>query len=109
MSGDEQAPAPFTEDDVAVDFVDAIDREIVGQIGYGSGLRHYKYPEDDNDQYGEWPFVVVRDGREFEVDIDVRVTELTPERKARREAQHRELLARIEQVERYQRSKVGES
>jgi hypothetical protein len=76
---------PVTEDTVAGDFFDAIDTYVVGEIGLRSGLRGYTWPDDDsNDENYSWPFVVVRDGREFEVDIDVRVTELTPQLKAAR-------------------------
>lgn len=89
----------FTEDDVANDFVDAIDTMIGENLGHRGRLDDYDWwagPEDgDND--GAWPFTVVRDDREFEVDIDVRVVELTPERKARREADMRELKARMSQ------------
>lgn len=89
----------FTEDDVANDFVDAIDTMIGENLGHRGRLDDYDWwagPEDGDDDDGAWPFTVVRDDREFEVDIDVRVVELTPERKARREADMRELKARIE-------------
>jgi len=87
----------FTEHDVESDFVNAIDTEVVGRIGYGSsGLYGYTWAGDDEDDEGDWPFTVVRDGREFEVDIDVRVTELTPERKAKREADAKALLERLQ-------------
>lgn len=84
----------FTEDDVANDFVDRIDTEIVGQISYGLG--DYDWPETEGvDDQVEWPFTVIRDGREFEVDIDVRVTELTPERKAKRAEREAQLLTEL--------------
>lgn len=72
------------EDQVTDDFTDSIDTEVVQRIGYGL-LRPYAWADDDE---CEWPFVVVRDGREFEVDIDVRVVELTDEVKARRRESH---------------------
>lgn len=91
----EAAKPAFTEDDVTNDFTDAIEQEVVGCIGYASaGLDPYDRWEDDDDD-GAWPFTVVRDGREFEVDIDVRVTELTPERKAAREAEALRVLETI--------------
>jgi hypothetical protein len=83
----------FTEDDVANDFVDSIATDVVSNVGR-SLLRPYGWASDDEDS--EWPFVVVRDGREFEVDIDVRVTELTPERKAAREEEAKRVLAMLE-------------
>ena len=91
----EQETPPFDEEDVRRDFEDAIDAEVMGNLGFSdSRLSRYDWPEteDDNDS---WPFVVVRDGREFEVDIDIRVTELTPERKAARQADHERILAAI--------------
>jgi hypothetical protein len=74
------------EDAVTNDFADAIDREVVQYIGIRPVSLPYELAMPD-DWDGTWPFVVVRDGREFEVDIEVRVTELTPERKAAREAE----------------------
>lgn len=88
----------FTEDTVAGDFFDAIDAHVVGEIGHGSGLRVYAWGGDEYDTDGAWPFVVVREGREFEIDIDVRVTELTPESKAAREAEAQRVLALLAQV-----------
>lgn len=92
----DEKPA-FTEDDVANDFVDAIDAQVVGNIGFSAaGLSRYDWAGDEDENDGtEWPFAVVRDGREFEVDIDVRVVELTPELKAKREADAKELLERL--------------
>lgn len=84
MSTDEKAA--FTEDDVANDFVDAIDTHVVVQIGSRPVSFPYEWAGDGEDDDVGWPFVVTRDGREFEVDIDVQVTELTPERKARIDA-----------------------
>lgn len=91
---DQNAPT-FTEDDVASDFVDAVNYEIVQEVGHAVHLRRYEWAETDEDDDGTWPFVVVRDGREFEVDIDVRVTELTPERKTNRAAETEKLLAEL--------------
>jgi hypothetical protein len=92
-------PEPdFTEDTVANDFVDAIDHGIVSEVGLHGRLRDYEWSGDDEDDVTEWPFTVVRDGREFEVDIDVRVTELTPERKAKREADLVELKTRLDAI-----------
>ena len=85
----------FTEDDVACDFVDAIDAEVVGKLGW-SGLRGYEWAADEEDEDSGWPFTVLRDGREFEIDIDVRVVELTPEVKARRESDAQKLLALLQ-------------
>lgn len=79
----------FTEDDVANDFVDAIDTMVGQNIGQRARLGRYDWGGDEDDEDSGWPFTVVRDGREFEVDIDVRVTELTPERKEQREAQRK--------------------
>lgn len=87
----------FTEDDVADDFVQVIDYKVVQGIGWHS-LRAYEWAPDqvaDSDLAG-WPFVVVRDGREFEVDIDVRAVELTPERKAAREAETDRIVAELQ-------------
>jgi uncharacterized small protein (DUF1192 family) len=85
------------EENVTNDFVEAINHEVVNAIGYGSGLRHYDWAEevDGHEQDGTWPFVVERDGRRFEVDIDVRVVELTPERIAARQAEHERIVAMI--------------
>jgi hypothetical protein len=109
MSEDQSAKEPtFTEDTVAGDFVDAIDFDVVQEIGQQSPLREYEWPEtEDADEDGTWPFVVVRDGREFEVDIDVRVTELTPELKAKREADAKALLERLQRFE-ASKTRVGE-
>lgn len=97
---DQNAPA-FTEDDVANDFVDAIDAEVVGNIGWSaSRLARYDWGGDEDDDATDWPFTVVRDDREFEVDIDVRVVELTPERKAGREADAAALRERLQAFER---------
>jgi hypothetical protein len=102
----DEKPA-FTEDDVAGDFVDAIADEVVMQIGY-SPLRQYDWPEtEEADDDGTWPFTVLRDGREFEVDIDVRVTELTPERKAKREADEKAILERLQRFN-PSKTRVGE-
>lgn len=97
MSGEEKPT--FTEDTVADDFVDAIDREIVDNIGFStSSLARYGWASDeDND--GGWPFVVERDGRKFEVDIDVHVTELTPERLAQRAAEEQRVLTMLQWLE----------
>ena len=92
---------------VAGDFTEAIDSEVVSRIGWPRGLDDYKWPIDAAED-GEWPFVVVHDGREYEIDIDVHATELTDEVKAKRAADFAALKAQIEQVERYQRSRVGE-
>lgn len=84
MSSAEQ-DGDFTKGDVAADFVDAIDVRLFDRaLGWTRPLELYSWPEGSGDD--GWPFVVVRDGRTFEVNIDVRVTELTPER----------LIARIE-------------
>ena len=86
-------------DTVTNDFVDAIDEHVVQSVGRTSGSRvsRYDWPSAEEDEdVTEWPFVVVRDGREFEVDIDVRVVELTPEVKAKREKFMTEALAEIE-------------
>lgn len=91
----DEKPA-FTEGDVADDFVNAIDAATVGELGHGFHLRRYEWVGDSEDDEGEWPFVVVRDGREFEVDIDVRVTELTPERKAKRAEEEQRVLALLQ-------------
>jgi len=105
----EEGKAPtFTEDDVANAFVDAIDSEVVGEVGQSYHLRAYSWAGDEDENDGTWPFTVVRDGREFEVDIDVRVTELTPERKAKREADEKELLALLERFDAV-KTRVGES
>jgi hypothetical protein len=96
----------FTEDDVAIDFVDAVDAEAVGKLGWGN-LREYAWAGDGSIDTDEgWPFTVVRDGREFEIDIDVRVTELTPERKAARAEREQQILA---DLERYSKQKAAES
>jgi hypothetical protein len=88
----DEKPA-FTEDDVQEDFVEAIDSEVVSQVGVRRVSFPYEWPDDDsNDEDCSWPFVVFRDGREFEVDIDVRVVELTPERKAQRAAKEQRVL-----------------
>jgi len=86
--------APFDEEDVADDFLDAIDGEVIGRVGRPV-LRAYSWPDGVDDD-GAWPFVVERDGRRFEVDIDVKVVELTPELVAKRAAVEAELLARLE-------------
>jgi len=86
----------LTDSRVLSDFVNAIDTEVVAQIGHGSSLRDYAWAGDAEDDEGDWPFVVVRDGREFEVDIDVHVIELTPEVKAKREADAKALMERLE-------------
>jgi hypothetical protein len=83
----------FTENDVAGDFLDAIDVEVVQRIGYS--MRPYSWTDNDEDDNEGWPFTVVRDGREFEVDIDVRVTELTPEVKAQRAAEEVRIMAML--------------
>lgn len=96
----------FTENDVADDFVNAIDAEVVqGQVGWRPISFPYEWAEevDGAAQDGTWPFVVVRDGREFEVDIDVRVVELTPERKAAREAEAQQVT---EMLKRWEARKV---
>lgn len=85
----------FTESDVTGDFLDAIDMEVVQHIG----LR-LPYEWSDGDDMADldndgWPFTVVRDGREFEVDIDVRVVELTPEVKAARAAEEVRIMAML--------------
>lgn len=97
MSGGEEKPA-LTEDTVAGDFFDAIDQEVVGSLGFGLWLRAYRWVGEEGDDEGQWPFVVERDGREFEVDIDVRVTELTPERKAARAAEEQRVLDMLKRV-----------
>lgn len=86
----------MTEDEVTNDFRAAIEDEVIGRLGSGH-LRGYEWAGDDEDN---WPFIVTtrRDGREFEIDIYVRVTELTPEVKARREADAKALLARLEEL-----------
>lgn len=89
----------FTEDDVAGDFFDAIDREVVGHLGGGLWLRDYEWVGDEGGDDGSWPFVVERDGRKFEIDIDVRVTELTPERLAARAAEEQRVLGMLERIE----------
>lgn len=81
-----------TEDDVIRDFVDAIDSEVVQEIGFSDHLHRYGWAGDND---GTWPFVVERDGRRFEVDINVHAVELTPERVAAREALHAQVMARI--------------
>jgi len=92
----EEKPA-FTEDDVQNDFVEAIDTATVGELGHGFWLHPYAWHDEaNNNDDGGWTFVVVRDGREFEVDIDVRVTELTPERKAARLAEEQRIFAMLE-------------
>lgn len=94
----DEKPA-FTEHHVESDFVNAIDTEVVGRIGYGSsGLYGYAWSGDDEDDEGDWPFIVTRDGREFEVDIDVRVVELTPELKAKREADAAAVIERLKRA-----------
>jgi hypothetical protein len=92
MSDDKPA---FTEDDVANDFFDAVDYAIVCEVGRAGQLRLYQWLDDDPDEV-EGPYIVLYDGREFEVDIDVRVTELTPERKAARAAEEQRVLAMLE-------------
>lgn len=84
----------FTEDDVASDFVDAIDTMVGHDVGQRARLGRYQWATEDDEEF-DWPFTVLRDGREFEIDIDVRVVELTPERKARREADTQAALAAI--------------
>jgi hypothetical protein len=85
----------FTEDDVAGDFADAIQNKVVDEVGGGSMfLRDYSWTDEDDEEF-EWPFMVVRDGRQFEVDIDVSVTELTPERLAQRDEQALRLVAQL--------------
>jgi hypothetical protein len=104
----DEKPA-LTEDDVARDFTNAIDQEVVNDIGHGLWLREYDWGVDwglGKDDDDTWPFIVVRDGREFEVDIDVRVTELTPERKAARLAEEQRIVAMLARVD---ARKTGES
>jgi hypothetical protein len=97
----------FTEDDVAGDFFDAIDIDVVGNVGHTFGLRPYEcLSRHEDDEDNGCPFTVVRDGREFEVDIYVRVTELTPERKAARAEREQRILA---DLERYSKQKAAES
>ena len=66
-------------DTVTGDFTAAIDTMLGENIGRRGRLGDYDWAPggDGEDQDGTWPFVVMRDGREFEVDIDVRVVELT--------------------------------
>lgn len=96
MSSTDNTDKPsFTENDVVGDFVDAIDQDVVGSIGHGLWLRAYDWGVGGGADDEGWPFTVVRDGREFEVDIDVRVTELTPEVKARRAAEEVRIMAML--------------
>lgn len=88
------AEDPVTEDDVAADFVDAIDVRLFDRaLGWTRPLELYSWPDGSGDD--GWPFVVVRDGREFEVDIQVQATELTPERLAQRDEAERQILVRL--------------
>lgn len=90
-------PEPtFGEDDVRADFENTIEYGLVSEVGVHGRVRDYNWAADEDDEFADWPFVVVRDGREFEVDIMVTVTELTPERMAARQADHERLLAAIE-------------
>lgn len=103
---------PITEVAVADDFVDAIDEQVVQSVGRTSGSRvsRYDWPSaEEGEDVTEWPFVVVRDGREFEVDIDVRVVELTPEVKAQREADAAALLERLQRFDASKTRVGGES
>lgn len=86
MSGDEAEDRFIREIQVAGDFTEAIDAEVISQIGWPRGLDDYEWPLTSEQEDGEWPFVVVRDGREYEIDIDVHATELTDEVKAKRAA-----------------------
>lgn len=83
MSGDDEIFE--RESTVETDFWYEIDSEVVGRIGRGA-LSSYEWAGDDDD--GDQPYLIARKDdpdRRFEVEIEVRVTELTPERLAQRQ------------------------
>lgn len=80
--------------EVITEFAEAIDREVVQEIGYGM-FRGYEWVGDEDDDDDSWPFVVIKDGREYEVDIQIFATELTPEVKARRAAEIERIQAML--------------
>ena len=69
---------------------DYIDHGLTMDMGYMGEIRRLKFVDDVND--GGFPWVVEdSEGRRFEVEYEVHVTELTPEFLARREEEMRRL------------------